>query len=132
MGNSPIHVATISHCLGDARLLVLRQLEPSKYVWFLREGGGEEETEVHAKDPLEAIRLARRHWKNESFTPLRCGYRFTLPERDEHGNNALFHQMVKSLNSLTGIYFDEELGHNCVVHQIPSNARRLYQELKSL
>lgn len=129
---SLIHVATLNDEKGERKWLFLRQLEPAKYRWFLKEEGKEKATEIEAKDPLEAIRLARRHFAKQLFSPLLCGYNFTLPERDEHGNNALFYQMVKSVNSPTGIYFDEKLGHNCIVHQIPTKARRLYEELKSI
>lgn len=94
-------------------LFFLRKQEPKCFTWY----SNESPTEVGAESLEEAIRLAYQTWKG--FTPLPCGHVFTLPERDEHGNDALFYQMAKSLASPSGIYFDEELGHNCIVKEIP-------------
>lgn len=122
---SLIHIGKID---GDL-LLFLRKLDSKRFQWFHQVSGVEIATSVEASTIEEALRLARREWKRENFQPLLCGYLFTLPERDEHGNNALFCQMVKSLESMTGVYFEEELGHNCIVHQIPQAARSLYESL---
>jgi hypothetical protein len=104
--------------------LYLRKVEPKLFKWF------QEETDTGIQSDLvtEAIRLAQEKWK--SFKLLNCGYVYTLPERDEHGNNALFSQMAKSLDSGNGIYFDEDLGHNCIVQQIPLETARLYRSFK--
>ncbi len=114
-----IHVAT-----NEDGTLYLRKVEPRSYKWFL----GDSDTGVQADRVTDAIRLAASYWK--SFKQLSCGYVYTLPERDEHGNNALFSQMAKSLDSGNGIYFDEELGHNCIVQQIPLETAKFYRSLK--
>lgn len=119
----------VARQMGAKSLLLLRKIEPKLFRWSVYDGEKETETDVHAEEAAEAIRLGVAYWRG--FTPLPCGYVFTLPERDEHGNNALFSQMVKSLESPSGIYFDEDLGHNCIVKEIPSETRRLYQTLKS-
>lgn len=113
-------------------LLFLRKLEPRKFQWFQYDGKEETPEPIQSEELAEAIRLGNKEWKFQGFTPLPCGYVFTLPERDEHGNNALFSQMAKSLETPNGVYFDEDLGHNCIVHQIPTATRLLYNQLKSL
>lgn len=115
----------ISIATFDEGRLYLRKVEPKLFKWFQEET----DTGIQADRVTEAIRLALGKWK--SFKLLNCGYVYTLPERDEHGNNALFSQMAKSLDSGNGIYFDEDLGHNCIVHQIPLETARLYRSSKS-
>lgn len=110
----------------DEGLLFLREEAPNNYAWFSKD----EKTPVEAPTIPEAIRLAYKYYALDHFQPLLCGYKFTLPERDEHGNNALFQDMVQSLNSMNGIYFDDKLGYNCIVHQIPLASRELYEKLK--
>ena len=113
-----ISIATI-----DEGYLYLRKIEPKVFKWFQEE----KDTGVQADRVTEAIRLAESQWKSKGFKLLNCGYVYTLPERDEHGNNALFSQMAKSLDSGNGVYFDEDLGHNCIVHQIPLETARFYR-----
>lgn len=125
-----IHIAQIDSLNHSRIWLYLRHTEPQIYTWFQEINGKEEPTAISSSNIEEAIRLARREWQNQNFQPFMVGYRFTLPERDEHGNNALFYQMVKSLNSFNGVYFDEELGHNAIIHQIPLIAREIYEKLK--
>lgn len=80
----------------------------------------------------EAMRLIWRYFKELDlpFRMVHCGRRYTLPERDEHGMPALFHQMVASFEQSTGIYFDEELGHQCVVEHPSEEALTLWRNLK--
>ena len=113
------------------QILLLRKVHDNHYAWFLEDREKEEQTEISAPNIEEAIRLAKKNWKHNFFKLIPSGFRFTLPERDEHGNNALFYQAVRSLNSMNGIYFDEELGCNCIVHQIPLRIRELYTKFKS-
>ena len=109
----------------------LRKMKENHYVWFLENAEGKEkETELSAPNIEEALRLAKKSWQGLNFKFIPCGFRFTLPERDEHGTNALFYQAIKSLESMSGVYFDEELGHNCIVHQIPLRIREIYKKLK--
>ena len=61
---------------------------------------------------------------------MHCGFRYTLPERDEHGLNALFNQMVASYSSSNGVYFEQELGHPCIVQNASIQARLLWKKLK--
>lgn len=122
---SLIHVAKKS-----SSFLFLRQESPSHYVWYEEKNGSENPTGIAAPTIEEAIRLAKSEWKNQSFRTLNCGFRYTLPERDEHGNNALFNHMVAAYSSPTGTYFDTELGHNCQVHFASVEALDLLKRLK--
>jgi hypothetical protein len=117
-------------CLNDGTYLLLRQEGPNTFRWWIDAGAAEKETDVSANTVEEAIRLAHRKWKNEYFRTVICGFRYTLPERDEHGMNALFHQMVSSYSSPNSTYNDEELGHACQVHAASDEALRLWKKLK--
>lgn len=124
-----MHIATISTERGRTELF-LRQVDPKIYRWYrLDRTGNEIETAVASDTIEDSIRQAGVHWKLEHFSPMLCGYRFTLPERDEHGNNALFYQMASALQTMNGIYFDEELGHFCVIKQIPLVAKEYWKQL---
>ncbi len=115
---------------GKCRIF-LRKIEANRYVWFVENGNLEEsETNVQAATIEEAIRLGRNQWKDQFFRTLNCGFRYTLPERDEHGMNALFYQMVASYGSSNGIYFDDELGHNCFVQASSLEARKIWKILQ--
>lgn len=130
--NKLIHIAQIYAANGKWRYLFLRKTSDISFCWFeALDGNDEKETAVTAATIEEALRLANRTWKNESFRTLNCGFRYTLPERDEHGLNALFHQMASSYGSMNGIYYDEELGNNCFVQNASSHARELWQLLKT-
>ena len=120
MNNDLIHIAR--HQAGrDLIYLYLKKTGSETYQWF----EGDTATEVKGITPEEAMRLAKRHWKSDSFHFVNCGFRYTLPERDEHGGNALFHQMVASYGAFNGIYYDEELGHSCVVKNASDEAKHL-------
>lgn len=120
-----IHIATIYPFQQPKQQILLRRLDPLRYVWFIKKDNGEEQTDIWGATSEEAILTARHYWKEALFTTLNCGFRYTLPERDEHGSNALFHQMVASYNSMNGVYFDEELGCNCFVQNASLEAREL-------
>lgn len=124
-----LHVAMI-HTSSGLKYLFLRRLDKDHLAWFLEDERGELKTSLEARSLDDAMRIARKAWKNDSFNTIGCGYKFTLPERDEHGNNAFWRDMCLSLNSFNGVYYDEELGHNCIVNQIPLNSRLLYEKLK--
>lgn len=126
-----IHVAEIQEQNKGKRYLFLRQLDPYRYVWFKEESPGNEiETVIWGANTEEAIYAARKAWKNELFRTLNCGFRYTLPERDEHGSNALFYQMAASYSSMNGVYFEDELGSNCIVHNASMEARDLWKRLQ--
>lgn len=126
-----IHIASIEEQAKGKVYLFLREKNSNHYVWLKEEQPGQEvETSVSAPTSEEALRLARREWWNSYFRPLNCGFRYTLPERDEHGYNALFHQMVASYTSFNGIYFDAELGNNCIIHNASLEARTLWKQLQ--
>ena len=116
----PIHVGKIGR-----RTLFLCKLESFQYAWFFEETP----TNVVSHNIEEAIRLAYRKWAPDGFRTLHCGFRYTLPERDEHGINALFYQMVASYRSPNGVYFDEELGGNCIVQFASLESRNLMKRL---
>lgn len=128
--NNLMHVARIYTAGGVWRWLYLRKSAQGHYIWTAVDGEGQEsDTPISADSAEEAIRLARRHWIDEFFDTLRCGFRFTLPERDEIGSNALFHQMVSSYSTMNGVYLDEELGHQCIVHDASQEALDLWKRL---
>lgn len=125
-----IHVGEY-HINGNGKKrLFLREVNPHHFTWFEENGTAEQETEVEAPSIEEALRIARRTWKNHAFRTLNCGFRYTLPERDEHGMNALFFQLANSQRSPNGIYFDEELGHNCFVQNASNEAIDLFKKLE--
>jgi hypothetical protein len=99
--------------------LLLREVAPHRYQWFR----GDVPTQVEALSIQEAMRLGWAAFQFEGFEPLRCGYKYTLPERDEHGTPALFWEMAESLKTPSGQYFDPAAGHNCIVHNIPPFAK---------
>ena len=126
-----IHVAMIWPRGQPCMYVLLRQLAPYHFVWFLEEKAGfEKETTAWGGTAQEALCVAYKVWKKDNIRTLNCGFRYTLPERDEVGTNALFHQMVSSYSSSSGIYFDEELGSNCIVQLASLEARHLYNRLK--
>ena len=113
-----IHVAQ-----SDKGWMFLQETSPGHYQWFQ----GDEPTEIQAPSIQEAIRLGWKAFASQNFEPLLCGYKYTLPERDEHGAPTLFSDMVQSLNTPTGQYFDPASGHNYIVQNIPTRARELYK-----
>lgn len=126
-----IHIGFLQQKGKGTINLFLRQDSPHEYAWYQEESPSKEQkTDLCAPSAEEALRLARREWALEGFRPLLCGFRYTLPERDEHGTNALFHQMAASYASPTGVYFDEDLGYSCVVHAASQEARSLLKRLQ--
>ena len=124
-----MHVARV-FSKGKWNYLFLRKNNDGHFDWHEEmEQKYEIKTQVTAPTIEEAMRLAPRHWKNLSFNTLKCGFRYTLPERDEHGINALFHQMAASYSVGNGIYYDEELGNNCFVQNASDEAYQLWQRL---
>lgn len=127
-----IHIAKVNLTKKGLRLLLLRKDDPIRYTWYEEYASGkEQETSVFAPTAEQAIRQAYLKWKDDVFRTINCGFRYSLPERDEHGNNALFHQMIASYSTMNGIYFDEELGHNCFVNFASDEAKKLWKELQS-
>lgn len=128
-----IHLARIQPQGGSVRYLFLRQQDPHRLMWYEQNGpdaNDELETKISGSTIDDALQQARQKWKHDSFRTVICGFRYTLPERDEHGCNALFHQMVASYSSPNGIYFDEDLGHNCIVQFASQEARSIWERLK--
>lgn len=125
-----IHVAKI-FTKGRWNYLFLRKNEVGHFTWHEEHAQKTEEvTAVSGLTVEEAMRLAARQWMNQSFDTLRCGFKYTLPERDEHGINAFFHQMVASYNTSNGVYYDEELGNNCFIQNASEEAYQLWKRLK--
>lgn len=126
-----IHIARYFSKKGLWHYLFLRKIESNRFIWHEEQSDGEIPTSVSGQNIEESLRLAARHWKNDSFTTVICGFRYTLPERDEHGINAYFHQMVASYSSMNGIYYDEELGNNCYVQNASQESYNLWKRLKA-
>lgn len=125
-----IHVGRIMPHGGGIQYLLLRQKDPLTYVWYELGDLDETETTIFGPDPQEATRLAYKKWDSQLFQPLNCGFLYTLPERDEHGVNALFYQMGASIRSPTGVFFDEERGHNCFVDNASQQAIKFWKQLE--
>lgn len=126
-----IHVTSIQVQNQGKMYLYLRQIEPFHYLWFQPEGSGaESETPIRGGTVEEAMIAANNAWKGNEIRTLHCGFRYTLPERDEVGTNALFHQMIASYSSMSGVYFDEDLRANCIVHFASNEARHLWKQLQ--
>ena len=130
MPNHLIHVAKIFDSALGWTWLFLRHTGENEFVWFQQSGDAEQITGMRGSNAENAIFLARRHWKEHFFTTLKCGFRFTLPERDEIGSNALFCHMYASYAVMNGVYYDEELGHPCVVRDASNQALDLMKTLQ--
>ncbi len=124
--NRLIHVGLYHK--GRKSYLYLREDDPCSFSWYQENG---ESTGLHGPNIEEALRLAHKEWAPYSFRTLHCGFRYTLPERDEHGTNALFHQMIASYRSPQGIYFDDELGNNCFIDKASQEALDLWKKLEA-
>lgn len=125
-----MHAGKILDDDGVNRYLILRQLDPHTYQWFKEDEPGQEApTEIQALTVLEAIHKAEKKWFQNDFRTILCGFRYSLPERDEHGVNALFHQMAASYSTSGGVYFDEEVGYNCIVQFASAEALSLFRRL---
>lgn len=126
-----MHAARIQGLNGKKRYLLLRQCGDRHYCWFeLNDSESDKQTPLASQTIEEALRLARPYWRSQAFCMVNCGFRYTLPERDEHGLNALFHQMVSSYSSSNGVYFDADIGNNCFVNFASQEARNLWETLK--
>lgn len=119
-----IHVAKIFE-KGKWSYLYLHK-EEQQYTWF-KDGKPTQVTSVNIE---EAILNANRHWKMEKIAMLNCGFRYQQPERDEHGMNALFYQMVLGYSSSNGIYFDPILAGNFLVQFASQEALQLWKTLE--
>lgn len=124
-----IHIAKIQAPKEGLRYLFLREDSDKKYCWYLDREGEEEKTDISGSSPSIAIRAAYKNWTDCAFRTLRCGRRFELPERDEHGCDALFHQMAASYSSSGGVYFDEQLSQSCVINNASDEALNLWKKL---
>lgn len=129
MSSQLIHIATAILPKRGKSLLLLRKEGDRDYTWFI-DGAVEERSDVKGMTVEEAMRAAYCRFRLNSFKTVACGFRYTLPERDEHGMNALFHQMKASYSSINGVYYDEELGHNCFVQNASDEAIALWKKLK--
>ena len=129
--NTLIHLAKYHPPHQGERNLFLRKESPFRYTWFEEIDGKVIATDVSGSSIEEAIRLAHHAWKGQSFRTVICGFRYNLPERDEHGMNALFYQMASSYHSPNGVYFDKELGHNCFVQNASKEALEQLKQLES-
>lgn len=127
-----MHTAYIHLPEKGKTLLLLREVAARDYCWYREiDSDVEEDTGIRGDTPEEALRAAHRHWRLHSFRTLICGFRYTLPERDECGMNALFHQMVASHRSANGVYYDEDVGHNCYVQNASQESLDLWKRLES-
>lgn len=125
-----IHIARIFlPTQPDPSYLLLKQLDQQVFSWFQRIDAKEIPQPITTPTIGQALLKARQHWKNNFFRTINCGFRYTLPERDEHGMNALYYQMIASYSSSNGIYFDEEAGYNCFVNFASQEALAIWSQL---
>lgn len=114
------------------RYLFLMKLDSSLFQWFKVNSSFEREEEAipSGETPAKAIFAAHKQWKNDHFRLLNCGFRYSLPVRDETGCNAFFWEMAKSYASPNGSYFDEELGHFCYVDFASQEALSIWRAIR--
>lgn len=114
-----LHVAKI-YPKGLPSYLFLKE-EEGRFLW--------EGTTCGGQSLEEALKEGSRMWKQDYFTLLHCGFRYSLPIRDEVGVNALFWQMAKSYATFNGIYFDEDVGHMCLVKFASQEALKVWKKI---
>lgn len=125
-----IHVATIRPQGPREVYLFLRQLPNKRFCWFEeRTKGREVATPLQASSLHEALHRGKQHWKKAHFQLVQCGFRFSLPERDEIGRPAFFSEMVLSYSSPTGSYSDPESGQPYEVTQAAQKSLHLMKLL---
>lgn len=95
-----IHIAKIQSGRPRSHFLFLHNND-NELRWYQEDRTA---TSVASQTIEEAIRLANKKWEQKNFTLLNCGFRYTGPERDEHGTNAYFYEMGLSQTSPGGIY----------------------------
>ncbi len=102
-----------------------------KYLFLKKKGDlfEWEESNCVQKSVAEAIDAASLLWKGDYFKLVHCGFRYSLPIRDQVGVNALFWQMAKSYAVSSGVYFDEDVGHQCIVKFASDEALRIWKEI---
>jgi hypothetical protein len=100
---------------GGKKGLTLHKDADGLFRWYL----DNVPTDIASAKAEDAVKQARKRYKEEHFRIHSCGNKFTLPERDEHGTPANYQEMMKSLRSMNGVFFDDQLGHNCIVREIP-------------
>lgn len=106
--------------------------ESESFQWFIYNIEDKTLVETSCKGPNigQTCHLARLKWARWGFRTFRCGTLFTLPERDEIGSPALFHEMVQSLSNSSGVVFDSNRGYSYRVDQISEEAIRFYKTIK--
>lgn len=126
-----IHAARIQGDNGKTEYLLLWKKE-GKFLWFKLNSDFSTQFSagIEVDTFKDAMIEARKKWKNNFFRTLNCGFYYTLPERDEHGMNALFSQMIAGYSSSNGVYFDEILGHNCFVNFASQEGLNLWHSLQ--
>ncbi|MCH9627073.1 MAG: hypothetical protein S4CHLAM2_07070 [Chlamydiales bacterium] len=111
--------------------LFLNKLNSSEFQWVKALPLSQEEpTPCKGSTAAKAIQSAYKLWGDHDFRLLHCGFRYTLPERDEVGCNAFFWQMAQSYASASGRYFDEETGHLCYVDFASQEALELWRKIR--
>lgn len=113
--------------------LLLVKRDEDRFDWFERASSGNRiETAVTGTTVAEAIQKANRHWRSLSFRTVLCGFLYQLPERDEHGQPALFSEMVQSYSSFNGVFFSQERGYNCFIDFASKEALTFWKELQEV
>ena len=139
MGTEPnsqrvLHAARYQPDGHHSIYLLLREKDDGSFVWYEErygpEGAEEVETDIGGPSICDATQAARERWSEQAFHTVGCGIRYQLPERDEHGCTALFHEMVDSYSHFDGVYFDEDLKHTCFVDKASAEALDLWHKLE--
>jgi len=125
---NPYHIGSIY----PKQYLFLKKNDSSGFQWFKTTPtfDQEEATSCVAETPSLAIQAANKLWKEDFFRLLHCGFRYSLPERDEVGCNAFYWEMAKSYASFNGQYFDDDVGHLCYVDFASQEALAIWRKLQ--
>lgn len=123
----PYHVATIY-----PKQYLFLQRSDSSFHWLKMNPSFDEgiETPCQGETLARAIQAAYKMWQADFFTLLNCGFRYSLPVRDQTGCSAFFWQMAKSYSTPNGHYFDEEAGHLCFVDFASTEALAIWRKIR--
>ena len=134
--NPLTHIAKINSSDGKDCYIFLRKNAEDCFAWYSEDKKGNETAlDLEGATAEKAIQTAAHHFKLNDFRPVDCGFRYVLHPRDEHGINAMFHQMVASYGevarAIDGAYHDEGNGQECYVDFASDEALDLWRQLET-
>jgi len=127
-----IHIGKKVGSEGRSHYLFLRKVDSKGFVWFeVNRAFEEKETDCVAAEIPLAFTEARKKWHTDYFKLLHCGFRYSLPVRDEVGCNALFWEMVSSYSAPNGQFLDSASGQFYYVDNASDEALTLWRNLRN-